>query len=196
MECIQTEIISMLFRKEGLNREKRKKTINYRGTLVSLDTPLVMGILNVTPDSFYDGGRYRSEEEIEKQIAKMVYEGADIIDVGAYSSRPGADNIESELEFERIIPAIKLIRDQFPDVMISIDTFRSSVARKVIEQCGDCIINDIAGGALDDQMFETVADLHVPYIMMHMKGTPQNMQQNPTYDNIVKELCIYIFPSE
>ncbi|TKG96511.1 dihydropteroate synthase [Puteibacter caeruleilacunae] len=181
----------MLVRKEGLNREKRKKTINYRGTLVSLDTPLVMGILNVTPDSFYDGGRYRSEEEMEKQIAKMVTEGADIIDVGAYSSRPGADDIEAELELERMIPAIKLLRNQFPDVMISIDTFRSSVARKIVEECGECIINDISGGALDDHMFETVADLRVPYIMMHMKGTPQNMQQEPSYENIVREMCVY-----
>ncbi len=166
----------------------KKKTIRYNGELIDLSVPLVMGILNVTPDSFFDGGRYNSVDSALKQAEKIVAEGASIIDVGAYSTRPGAAEVSADEELQRLLPVAVELRKAFPSTIISIDTFRAEVAEKVIDKIGDCIINDVSGGLLDDRMFETVARLKVPYILMHMKGTPQNMQQNPTYENVTKEV--------
>lgn len=166
----------------------KKKTIRYNGELVDLSKPMVMGILNVTPDSFFDGGKYLSAQDALSQAYYIVGEGASIIDVGAYSTRSGATEISVEEELNRLLPVVTQLRKTFPSIIISIDTFRAEVAEKVIDKIGDCIINDVSGGLLDDKMFETVARLKVPYILMHMKGTPQNMQLNPTYENVAKEV--------
>ncbi|WP_243739435.1 dihydropteroate synthase [Flavicella sediminum] len=162
-------------------------TINCKGTLIDLATPKVMGILNITPDSFFDGGKYNAPESILKQVEKMLIEGASFIDVGAYSSRPGATHISEEEELERIVPVIELLIQHFPSILISIDTFRNKVAKECIEK-GACMINDISGGNADDAMFETAVSLQVPYILMHMQGTPQTMQNNPTYSNITQDI--------
>ena len=153
-------------------------------------TPVVMGILNVTTDSFYDGGKYLSEIEITKQIRKIDKEGAKIIDVGASSSRPGSIPVSEKTEIERLLPAIELIKKNSPNLKISIDTFRSSVARQCIKNGAD-MINDISAGEKDKKMFETIAELNIPYIMMHMKGNSLTMQKNPNYDNIIKEIFIF-----
>ena len=165
-------------------------TINCKGQLIDLTTPKVMGILNLTPDSFYDGGRYKDEHTVLKHVEKMLIEGATFIDIGAYSSRPNAEHISENEELQRILPIINLILKEFPNVLLSIDTFRSNIAKQCIE-AGACMINDISAGKLDEQMLQTVADLHVPYIMMHMKGTPQNMQQLSQYENLIKEILFY-----
>ena len=165
-------------------------TINCKGQLIDLTTPKVMGILNLTPDSFYDGGRYKDEHTVLKHVEKMLTEGATFIDIGAYSSRPNAEHISETEELQRILPIINLILKEFPNVLLSIDTFRSNIAKQCIE-AGACMINDISAGKLDEQMLQTVADLHVPYIMMHMKGTPQTMQQLSQYENLVKEILFY-----
>jgi len=144
-----------------------------------------MGILNVTPDSFYDGGKYNNTVAILDRVSQMVKEGVDIIDIGAYSSRPGASDVSEEEEISRLDTALSLIRPQFPNVMISVDTYRASVAKIMVEKHQVDIINDISGGDMDVNMFETVAKLNVPYIMMHMQGTPQNMQNNPNYSGDV-----------
>ena len=165
-------------------------TINCKGELIDFSTPKVMGVLNITPDSFYDGGCFTNEKEILYQTEKMLTEGATFIDVGAYSSKPGATHISEDEELKRIIPAIIAILKEFPKTIISVDTFRSNVAKETIAN-GAALINDISGGTLDERMFETVAMLQVPYILMHMKGTPQNMQKNPTYENITTELISF-----
>lgn len=149
-----------------------------------------MGILNLTPDSFYDGGHYKSDKSILEKVEKMLIDGATFIDIGAYSSRPNATHISEEEELKRLLPVLELILRKFPEVLISIDTFRSNVAKKSIE-AGACMINDISAGEIDTHMFETIAKLQVPYILMHMKGTPQTMQQNPTYENIITEVMFY-----
>ena len=166
------------------------KSINCNGTLIDLSAPKVMGILNCTPDSFFDGGKYHNSTAIVNQVEKMLSEGATFIDVGAYSSRPGAKHISEEEELDRILPVIKLLISEFSSVLISVDTFRSNVAKQCIHH-GACIVNDISAGEMDVNMFSTVAKLQVPYVMMHMKGTPQNMQQNPTYENVVTDLLYY-----
>ncbi len=165
-------------------------TINCKGKLIDFSTPRVMGILNITPDSFFDGGAYKNEAEILQHVEKMHTEGATFIDVGAYSSRPSATHISEEEELQRIVPIIELLIANFPDVLISVDTFRSNVAQQTIE-AGAAIINDISGGISDKNMFSTVAELQVPYIVMHMLGTPQNMQQNPQYDDVTKEVISF-----
>tara|TARA_B110000046_G_scaffold167334_1_gene184922 strand:- start:18783 stop:19607 length:825 start_codon:yes stop_codon:yes gene_type:complete len=165
-------------------------TINCNQNLVDLSSPKVMGILNITPDSFFDGGKYKNETEILSQVEKMLFEGATFIDVGAYSSKPGATHISENKELQRIVPVIKLLIKNFPDIIISVDTFRSSVARETIN-AGAAIINDISGGKMDEKMFETVADLKVPYILMHMLGTPQNMQLNPVYKDVTQEIISF-----
>ncbi|WP_339651990.1 dihydropteroate synthase [uncultured Maribacter sp.] len=165
-------------------------TINCNGKLISLDQPKIMGILNVTPDSFFDGGKYKDETSILNQVGKMINEGATFIDVGAYSTRPCAHEVDENTELNRIIPIIKLILKEFPNVILSIDTFRSSVAKECV-QLGAAIINDISAGLQDQQMLSTVASLNVPYIMMHMRGTPQNMQQKTDYDDIFKEILLF-----
>jgi len=166
------------------------KTLNGGGRLIDLTEPKIMGILNVTPDSFYDGFKYTDETSILKQVEKMVSEGADFIDVGGNSTRPGAESISEEEELGRVLPAIKTISKNFPTIIISIDTFRASVAKRVIEE-GVSLINDISGGDLDPRMFATVASLQVPYILMHMKGTPQTMMKETTYENLLKEIIDY-----
>ena len=165
-------------------------TINIKGNLINFSIPKIMGILNVTPDSFFDGGRYDSRDKALKQVEKMIISGADIIDVGGYSSRPGAKNISISEELKRVIPTIKLIKEKFPKTLISIDTFRSEVASESIISGGD-IINDISGGNLDTQMFKTVAKLKTPYILMHMRGNPSNMMSNTDYYDVTKEICKY-----
>ncbi|WP_299124908.1 dihydropteroate synthase [uncultured Tenacibaculum sp.] len=165
-------------------------TINCKGSLIDLSSPKVMGILNITPDSFFDGGKYKNEKEILIQTEKMLNDGATFIDVGAYSSRPGAKHISEEEELQRIIPVIELLVKKFPEIIISVDSFRSRVVEETINT-GAAIINDISGGVMDVKMFETVAKLQVPYIMMHMQGTPKNMQQNPTYTDIVREITSF-----
>lgn len=166
-------------------------TINCKGTLLDLNSPKVMGILNITPDSFYDGGMYKDEISILNQTEKMLVDGATFIDVGAYSSRPGAAEVSEEEELKRIVPVIELLIKKFPDIIISVDTFRSKVAKETIS-LGAAIINDISGGNLDFKMYETIAKLKVPYILMHMAGTPKTMQNNPTYEDVTKDL-IYFF---
>ena len=165
-------------------------TINCKGTLIDLSTPKVMGILNITPDSFYDGGKYKNEKDILTQVEKMLTEGATFIDIGAYSSRPGAAHISEQEELQRIVPIVELLITHFPEIIISIDTFRSKVAKETIAS-GAALINDISGGNMDDNMFTTVAELQVPYILMHMQGTPQNMQKNPNYKNITTDLISF-----
>ena len=165
-------------------------TINCKGTLVDVSSPKVMGILNITPDSFYDGGKYKNESEILQQVEKMLFEGATFIDVGAYSSRPGAQHISEEEELKRIIPVLTLLMKHFPDIIISVDTFRNKVANETV-QVGAAMINDISGGKMDKKMFETVAHLQVPYIVMHMLGTPQNMQKNPVYKDVIQEIISF-----
>lgn len=164
-------------------------TINCKGKLIDLDSHKIMGILNITPDSFFDGGKYNNEKSILEQVKKMLSEGATFIDVGAYSSRPGATHISEEEELNRIIPIIKLLVAHFPEILLSADTFRSKVAKECIE-AGAAIINDISGGNADPNMFTTAVELQVPYIIMHMQGTPQNMQDNPQYNNISEDLIL------
>jgi dihydropteroate synthase len=169
----------------------KKYTLNCRGKLINLSTPLVMGILNVTPDSFYDGGKYTTEKQILKKTGQMIREGASIIDVGAYSSRPGADEISVDEEIGRLAPALGAIRKKYPDIIISVDTFRSSAAEMAVKEFDADMINDISAGDADKDMFDKVAALSVPYVMMHMKGTPGNMQVNPVYGDVVEEILLY-----
>ena len=149
-----------------------------------------MGILNLTPNSFYDGGKYTNDADVLKQVEQMLFDGADFIDVGAYSSKPNAEFVSEQDELDRLIPIVKSILKEFPNTLLSIDTFRSQVAKQAIE-AGACIINDISAGNLDDKMMETIATLQVPYIMMHMKGTPQTMMQLSNYEDVVKEVLFY-----
>lgn len=165
-------------------------TINCKGNLLDLSTPKVMGILNITPDSFFDGGKYKTDADFLKQTEKMLSEGAAIIDVGAYSSRPNAVFVSEAEEIERLTPIVALLVKQFPDIILSIDTFRAEVAKAAIEN-GAAIINDIAAGLLDDNMLNVIAETKVPYIMMHMRGTPQTMAILTHYDDIVKEMIFY-----
>jgi dihydropteroate synthase len=165
-------------------------SINCKGKLIDLSTPRVMGIINVTPDSFYDGGETTSEKEILKQAERMLFEGATFLDLGGYSSRPGATEVLVEEELNRVMPALEAILKEFPEAMLSIDTFRSKVARKAIEH-GAALVNDISGGQLDTDMLTTVAQLQVPYIAMHMRGTPQTMTQNTTYEQVTRDVLNY-----
>jgi len=165
-------------------------TINCKGKLIDLSAPKVMGILNVTPNSFYDGGKHIEEKSILLQVEKMLLEGATFIDIGGYSSKPSADFVTEEEELQRILPVVQKVVKEYPEAIISIDTFRSKVAKETIEN-GAALINDISAGNLDDSMLETIAELRVPYIMMHMRGTPQTMQKLTQYENIVKELLFY-----
>ena len=165
-------------------------TIKVKERLLDLSSPIIMGILNVTPDSFYDGGFYNNQKKVIDQVEKMINDGASIIDIGGYSSRPGADNISPDVELARVLPVVKMIKKRFKKVLISIDTFRSEVAKQCVENGAD-IINDISGGSLDSKMFETVAKLNVPYIIMHMRGNPANMMNKTDYENIIEEMRSY-----
>jgi dihydropteroate synthase len=165
-------------------------TINCKGQIIDLNQPKVMGILNLTPNSFYDGGKYHDKKAILVQVEKMLSEGADFMDIGGYSSKPNAEFVSETEELQRVIPALEMILREFPQALISIDTFRSSIARASVEK-GAAIINDISAGNLDEDMFETITKLKVPYIMMHMRGNPQSMQKLTDYENIVKEMLFY-----
>ncbi len=166
------------------------KTINCKGNLIDLSTPKVMGIINLTPDSFYDGGKLTSEKEIILQAKKMLNEGATFLDLGGYSSRPGAIFVSEKEELNRVLPVIKILLNEFPETLLSIDTFRSNVANESIS-AGASLVNDISAGKLDDQMFKVIAQHQVPYIMMHMRGTPQTMMQNINYTDLTKEVLYY-----
>ncbi|MEW7292379.1 dihydropteroate synthase [Aquimarina sp. 2304DJ70-9] len=165
-------------------------TINCKGSLIDLSTPKVMGILNLTPDSFYDGGNYKDESQILAQVEKMLTAGATFVDLGAYSSRPGADHITIEEERKRIVPIVELLTNTFPEILLSIDTFRSVIAKECIE-AGAAIINDISAGNMDEDMISCVGKLNVPYIMMHMKGTPQTMKSEDRYTDMIHEINSY-----
>ena len=165
-------------------------TINCKGNLIDLSTPKVMGILNLTPDSFFDGGLYKNEKSILNHVENMLNDDATFIDLGAYSSRPNAEDVSEEEELSRLLPVVELILKTFPETVLSIDTFRSSVAKKCIE-AGAALINDVSAGNLDENMMKAVAKLQVPYIMMHMKGTPKTMQQLTQYDDLVKDVLFY-----
>lgn len=169
----------------------KEKTLNMKGSLASLSTPWVMGILNVTPDSFYAGSRKQTEAAIEERIQTILAEGGKMIDIGGYSSRPDAAEVTPEEEMERLAFALNILKAHYPDVWVSVDTFRSGIARQCVEEYGVAMINDISGGELDKDMFQTVADLQVPYIMMHMRGTPQTMQQHTDYADLTGDIMRY-----
>lgn len=169
---------------------QQKSTLNVRGTLLDLSEPKIMGILNLTPDSFYDGGKNNDLNVALKKTEQMLNDGADIIDIGAYSSRPGADHISEETELERMIPVIRAIMKEFPRTIISVDTFRSGIAKASYYE-GAGIINDISAGSLDEYMFKTIAEIKIPYILMHMRGTPQTMALHTEYENITADICRY-----
>lgn len=166
-------------------------SINVNGRLIDLHQPQVMGILNVTPDSFYSGSRKQTESEIRDRVMQIINEGGQMIDIGAYSSRSGADDVSTEEEMRRLREGMKIVAELAPDTPVSVDTFRADVAKMCVEELGVGIVNDISGGELDKNMFTTVAQLGVPYILMHMKGTPQTMQQAPHYDDLMKEIMMY-----
>ena len=166
-------------------------SIQVNGRLMDLSVPRVMGILNVTPDSFYAGSRKQTARDIAERVEQLMEEGADIIDIGAYSSRPNAKDVAAEEEMERLEKGLRIIRQLAPDAVVSVDTFRASVAQRCVGEYGVALINDISAGELDSCMFETVACLGVPYIMMHMQGTPQNMQVAPHYDNLIQDIMTY-----
>ncbi|MBL7971053.1 MAG: dihydropteroate synthase, partial [Prolixibacteraceae bacterium] len=170
---------------------KRKNTISLNGQILDLAQPVVMGILNVTPDSFFDGGRYKTEKKVIKRAEEILEQGGTVIDIGAVSTQPGTEGITTKEEIERILPAVKAVRKAFPQAFISIDTYRSWVALKVIEDCGPCIVNDVSGGNFDVHMFDTIGKLGVPYILMHMQGTPLKMQENPEYGDIIRDISMF-----
>jgi len=172
-------------------KKEYSKLINVKGKLLDLSAPQVMGILNITPDSFYSKSRKNSKVDISERTNQILSEGASIIDIGAYSSRPDAEDVSEKEEIDRLRPALELINKEHPDAIISVDTFRAKVVSVCVEEYGVAIINDISGGEMDANMFDTVARLNVPYIMMHMKGTPQDMQSQPHYDDLLKEVFLY-----
>lgn len=169
----------------------KHQTLNIKGELISLEEPLVMGILNVTPDSFYEGSRKQTETDIRNRVEEILQEGGAIIDLGGYSSRPDAQDVSPEEEMERLCLALRILRDEYPKAMVSVDTFRADIARRCVEEYGAAIINDISGGELDAAMFPTIADLHIPYIIMHMRGTPKTMQQHCDYQNLTADILLY-----
>lgn len=162
-------------------------TINCKGTLIDLSRPKIMGIINTTPDSFYDGGSSETLDLILKKAEKFLSEGATFLDIGGYSTKPGAENVSEDLELQRTVPVVEAIVKRFPEALLSVDTFRSKVARETLE-AGAHLINDVSGGSLDNQMFSTIADLQVPYVLMHMQGTPQTMQNDPKYQDVTLEV--------
>ena len=169
----------------------KKNTINCNGQLIDLSKPKIMGIINITPDSFFDGGMHNNKDQILSSVDKHLNDGADIIDVGAYSSRPGALDVSEKIELERLVFALEIVRNKYPDIIISVDTFRSNIAKKIVKNFNVNIINDISAGEMDENMFDTIAELNVPYIMMHMQGSPQNMQKNPKYEDIINDIITY-----
>ncbi|WP_346857479.1 dihydropteroate synthase [uncultured Draconibacterium sp.] len=170
---------------------KRNSTIHLGDSTIDLSIPIVMGIVNITPDSFYDGGKMEDEKTMLTAVEQMISAGVSVIDVGAVSTRPGADPISTKIELGRLLPAVQSIRKEFPEIPISIDTFRSWVAVRVIDEIGPVIVNDISGGALDSKMFETIGKLQMPYILSHIQGTPRDMQDDPQYDDLIKDISSY-----
>jgi len=170
---------------------KRKSTINLNGQIIDLSKPVVMGIINVTPDSFFDGGKYKTEKKVLKRAEEILEQGGTIIDIGAISTKPGSEGISTKDEIERLLPAVKAVKKEFPNAFVSIDTYRSWVALKVIEDCGPCIVNDVTGGNFDENMFDTVGKLGVPYILMHMLGNPLKMQDKPEYGDIIRDISMF-----
>lgn len=181
----------MLFTTTATKFLKRKSTINLSGRIIDLAQPVVMGIINVTPDSFFDGGKYKTEKKVLKRAEEILAQGGSIIDIGAVSTQPGKEGISTKDEIDRLLPAVKAIKKEFPEAAVSIDTYRSWVALKIIEDCGPCIVNDVTGGNFDDHMFETIGKLGVPYILMHMLGTPLKMQENPEYEDIIRDISLF-----
>jgi len=182
----------MLFAKNDKSFYKKKNTVNLNGNLVDLSTPVVMGILNVTPDSFYDGGEYTNETAIIKRAKQIIEEGGQFIDIGAMSTRPGAKEISFQEEFDRLLPAVRAVKKEFPEALLSVDTYRTEIIQSVYNEIGDFIVNDISGGTFDSKMFETVAELHLPYILMHTKEKSDSMQNNPVYDDVLKEVILFL----
>ena len=181
------KIVNFVYSLKNMFLEK-PRYINTGGRLLDLEIPKVMGIINVTPDSFYKKSRYNTDDEIIKAATVMLNDGADILDVGGYSSRPGAKDISHEEERGRVTGAVRLINRLFPEAIISVDTFRADIARQAVEECGAVMINDISGGEGDSRMFDTIKKLNVPYILMHMKGGPSTMQDNPVYEDIISDI--------
>jgi len=171
---------------------KQRKTMTSNGRIINLDKPLVMGIINVTDDSFYSGSRYKLGFRIAARAEQIIREGGSIIDVGACSTRPGAKPVSEQQELKRLAKALHAIRKKYPEAIISVDTYRSRVARMAVGDYRANIINDISAGELDPEMFSTIAELKIPYVLMHMRGTPETMQQNPTYDNVIREIITYL----
>ncbi|MCX6222824.1 MAG: dihydropteroate synthase [Bacteroidia bacterium] len=178
----------MLFQKIENPFYRKKRSLQLNGKLIWLDEPVVMGILNLTPDSFYEGSRYSMEKEILLRSEEILVSGGLIIDIGAVSTRPGAAEVSEETEMARLLPAVKAIRNHFPEAILSVDTFRSGVVSNIYDEIGGFLVNDISGGTMDGAMFETVAKLGLPYILMHMQGTPQTMQIHPFYVDVVKDI--------
>jgi len=168
-----------------------KKTCNFRGKLVHIDSPLIMGIINLTPDSFYQGSRVNSHEELILRAETMLKEGAHILDIGACSTRPGAEQPDEDTERRRLFPALQVLRKNFPDAVLSVDTWRASIAKEAVYEYGVDMINDISAGNMDPDMFQTVAECKVPYLLMHMQGTPQTMQKNPVYQDVVQDILSF-----
>lgn len=171
---------------------KRKNMINLGGRLIDFTQPVVMGIINVTPDSFFDNGKMTDNKVLLSAVEKMIEEGVTFIDVGGISTKPGAALVSTKTELERLLPAVHAIRKKFPEIPLSIDTFRSWVAVRVIDEVGPVIVNDISGGTLDSKMFETIGKMNVPYVLTHIQGTPQNMQDNPEYDDVVRDISAWL----
>mgnify|MGYP006384691245 FL=1 len=190
-KIIKTQDFCLLLSYRMKKTMKTPLFINVNGRLMDLSEPQVMGILNVTPDSFYAGSRSETEKDIVQRLHQIVDEGASIIDIGGYSSRPNAEHISAEEEMNRLRNGLEIIRKHSPNAVVSVDTFRADVAKMCVEEYGVAIINDISAGQMDEQMFPTIAKLGVPYIIMHMKGTPQNMQVSPKYDHFLKEIFYY-----
>ncbi|NEW83680.1 MAG: dihydropteroate synthase [Mariniphaga sp.] len=182
----------MLFLKNDKSFYKKKSSLNLNGKLINLNAPMVMGILNVTPDSFYDGGVYITESAIKKRAAQIIDEGGQFIDIGAMSTKPGAVEISLQEELDRLLPAVKTVRAEFPEASLSVDTYRSEVVNAVYTEIGGFIVNDISGGTFDTNMFEAVAKLHLPYILMHSKGKSDKMQNLPIYEDVVKEVVLFL----
>jgi len=170
---------------------KRKNTLNLNGRILDLAQPVVMGIINVTPDSFFDGGKYKTDKKVVKRAEEILDQGGTVIDIGAVSTQPGKEGISTKEEIDRLLPAVKAVKKEFPDAFLSIDTYRSWVALKIIEECGPCIVNDVSGGNFDVHMFDTIGKLDVPYILMHMQGTPLKMQENPVYEDIIRDISLF-----
>ena len=190
-KIIKTQDFCLLLSYRMKKTMKTPLYINVNGRLMDLSEPQVMGILNVTPDSFYAGSRSETEKDIVQRLHQIIDEGASIIDIGGYSSRPNAEHISAEEEMNRLRNGLEIIRKHQPDAVVSVDTFRADVAKMCVEEYGVAIINDISAGQMDEQMFPTIAKLGVPYIIMHMKGTPQDMQVSPQYDHFLKEIFYY-----